>query len=189
MKFDIGELIRVLVENCPNETVALFISTYGVFIVAIILIVVVLVRSIKKTGSFKDLSASELALMKNAINIITDNAAKTAVDNQKVTQEIKDEIRTNNDAVMQLLISFGIANGMSYTDITNTINKAKGIYDTSKDQYALLENEAKKKVDDEAKAEAEAKANEEALLAKKILEEKNLAKAKIKSLSSIKIGE
>lgn len=189
MRFDIGELIRVLVENCPNETVALFISTYGVFIIALILIVIVLVKSIKKTGSFKDMSSSEIAMMKNAINLITDNAAKVAVDNQKTSQEIKDEIKANNDTMMQLLISFGIANGMSYTDIINTIDKAKNIYGTSKEQYSLLENEAKNKVEEEAKKEAEARANEEAMLAKKAQEEKITAKAKIKTLSSIKIGE
>lgn len=162
MKFDIAELIRVLAENCPNETAAAFIATYGVFIVAIVLIVVVLVRSIKNTGSIKDLSDKEIHELKTAVELITDNASKTAVDNAKATEEIKNEIRANNDATMQLLIAFGLANNMSYTDITNTIEKAKGIYGASVGQYNALSQAVQEKIAEEAKAEIETKVKEEA---------------------------
>lgn len=153
MKFDIAELIRVLAENCPNETVAVFIATYGVFIVAIILIVVVLVRTIGKTGSFKDMSDKEIKEMKAAIALITDNASKVAVDNAKVTDEIKSEIRANNDVTMQLMISFGLALGVNYTDITNIIEKSKSVYDASIGQYNALDQAVKDKIiEDEVKA-------------------------------------
>lgn len=174
----IGEIIKVLVENCPNETVAAFIATYGVFIIAIIMIVIVLVRSIKRTGSLKDMSTSEINQMKQAINLITNNAAQIAVDNQKVSNEIKEEIRANNDAMMQLMISFGIASGMNYTDIMNTVNKAKKVYNVSKEQYAALEKEAKDKVELEALEQA-----------KKSEEAEKVAAEKVESLNTLKIGE
>lgn len=178
MNMNIGEIIKVLVEHCPNEAVAAFIATYGVFIIAIILIVVVLVRSIKKTGSFKDLSTAEIDQLKKTVKLITDNAAQIAVDNQKVSNEIKDEIRANNDSMMQLMISFGIANGMNYTDIMNIVNKAKDVYNVSKEQYNALEQEAKNKVESEALEQA------------KIEEElKQAAVAKVEALTSLKIGE
>lgn len=178
MNMNIGEIIKVLVEHCPNEAVAAFIATYGVFIIAIILIVVVLVRSIKKTGSFKDLSTTEIDQLKKTVKLITDNAAQIAVDNQKVSNEIKDEIRANNDSMMQLMISFGIANGMNYTDIMNIVNKAKDVYNVSKEQYNALEQEAKNKVESEALEQA------------KIEEElKQAAVAKVEALASLKIGE
>ena len=175
---NISEIIKVLVENCPNEAIALFLSTYGVFIIAIVMIVITLVKAIKKTGSFKDLSTSELNKMKKAIELITDNAAQVAVDNQNATNEIKEEIRANNDSMMQLMISVGMANGMSYTDIMNIINKAKDVYEVSKNQYNELENEVKNRVAIE---------NEEKV--RLAAEQKEIATSKVETLSLLKIGE
>lgn len=183
MKFDIAELIKVLAENCPNETVAVFIATYGVFIAAIVFIVIALVKTIGKTCSIKDLSDKEMTEMKTAIKIITDNAAKTATDNAKVSEEIKNEIRANNDASMQLLIAFGLANGMNYTDIQNIIEKSKSVYNVSVEQYNALDQAVKDKI-----AENEAKIQTE--LAAKIEQEAKIQEAKAQykaDLAAIKI--
>lgn len=167
LDLDIAELIRVIAENCPDETVAAFIMTYGVFIVAIVLIIVVLVKTIKKMGINKNSSDAEILAFKSevstAIKTITASASKTAVDNANVTSEIKNEIRANNDTTMQLLISLCLAMGMNYTDINNTITKAKNIYAASAEQYKALENEVSSKLEEEIKvrAEQEARALEE----------------------------
>lgn len=177
MSFDIGELIRVLAENCPNEAVGLFITTYGVFIIAFILIVIVLVRAVKRTGSIKDLSDKEIKELKEAISIITENAAKVALDNTNTTSEIKEEIRANNDTLMQLIIAFGIANGMNYTDIKNTIDKAKSVYTVSSEQYKILEQEATVKMEESIKQQKQEE-----------LEAKTLAEKHKHELASVKIG-
>lgn len=177
MSFDIGELIRVLAENCPNEAVGLFIATYGVFIVAFVLIVIVLVRAVKRTGFIKDLSDKEIKELKEAIGIITDSAAKNALDNANTTSEIKEEIRANNDTLLQLVIAFGIANGMNYTDIKNTIDRAKSVYTVSNEQYKILEQEASARVEESIKKQEQEE-----------LEAKALAEEHKRELASVKIG-
>lgn len=160
--FDLSKLIEVLAEHAPNEAVGLFITTYGVFILTFILIIIVLVRFFKKASLNKEVSEQEIQLLKNEIAMITKQAADISINNTNVSQEIKDEIRANNDATMQLLIAMGITSGMNYTDITNVIEKATAIYKVSKEQYEALENEASTKADEElkAKADEEAKAKE-----------------------------
>lgn len=178
----ISEIIKVLVEHCPNEAVAAFIATYGVFLIALLLIVIAIVKAIKKINGNKNASDEEIKAIKDEarteINAIKKDAALVATNQSKVTEEIKNEIRANNDTTMQLLISFGLALGVSYTDIQNTITKAKNIYDVSKEQYNALEEEVKNKVESEALEQA------------KIEEElKQAAVAKVEALTSLKIGE
>lgn len=150
---DIGNLLRVLIENCPNEAAATFLATWGVFIITIILIVIVLVRFIKKTSVDKDSSEKELKVLKASVEAITIQASKIAVDNANVTDSIKNEIKANNDVTMQLLISFGLAAGMQYTDIQNIIEKSKTVYNASVEAYDALNKEVEEKMaEDEAKA-------------------------------------
>lgn len=157
---DIAKIIKVLVENCPNETVAAFIATYGVFLIALLLVVVAIVKAIKKINGNKNASDVEIKAIKDEarteINAIKKDAALVATNQSKVTEEIKNEIRANNDATMQLLISFGLALGVSYTDIQNTIAKAKDIYNVSTEQYRALEQSVQDKLAEEVKAEQEA---------------------------------
>ena len=187
LDIDIAELIRVIAENCPDETIAAFIMTYGVFIVAIILVVVVLVKTIKKMGINEHSTEAEIHEFKTeisaAIASITRSAAATATEQAKVSNDIKNEIRANNDATMQLLISFGLANGMSYTDINNTITKAKNIYAASSELYSELEQEVEKKKqtqqEEYSKIEAELKAKAEAETKAKEQYKEDLASIKI----------
>ena len=161
MNFDLGELIRVIAENCPNEAVGIFIGTYGVFIVGLLLLSVVLIREIKKTSVKGVKTDNEINTTKKAVEILTSQMAQIAVDNANVTTAIKDEIRANNDTTMQLLIAMALASGMNYTDITNVISKASNIYNASESQYKALMEEAKAKVEEEnkkAQEEAEEKA-------------------------------
>jgi hypothetical protein len=161
MNFDLGELIRVIAENCPNEAVGIFIGTYGVFIVALLMVVILLIRFAKKTSLKGSATDSDIAELKSALGIVTNQASTIAVDNANVTNSIKDEIRANNDTTMQLLIAMALASGMNYTDITNVISKASNIYNASESQYNALMNEAKAKVEEEnkkAQEEAETKA-------------------------------
>lgn len=163
MSFDLGKLIEVLAENAPNEAVGLFIATYGVFIAAFALMLVLLIRFIKKTANKEQVSDAEIKQLKNALNIVTEQAATIAVDNAKVSDEIKNEIKANNDVTMQLMIAMAINSGMNYTDICNTIEKATSIYETSKEQYNALVDEANVKAEQEAQAQAEAQAQVEQL--------------------------
>lgn len=150
---DIGNLLRVLIENCPNEAAATFIATWGIFIITFILIIIVLVRYIKKTSVDKDSSDKEIKILKTAVEVINNQAAKIAVDNANVTDSIKNEIKANNDVTMQLLISFGLASGMQYTDIQNIIEKSKAVYSASIEAYEGLNKEVEEKIaEDEAKA-------------------------------------
>lgn len=176
--FDIGELLRVLVENCPNEAVGLFFATYGTFIITFILIVVVLIRFIKKTGLNEKGTDNRIANLADTLSLIINNATDTALENAKVSGEIKDEIKANNNTVLQLLIAFGIANGMSYTDIKNIIDSSRSIYESSKKQYDALLEEA-----DDRELEAKKK-NEQAEQ-----EIKDAALKKNEALSRLKIGE
>lgn len=173
MDFNLAKLIEVLAEHAPNEAVGLFIATYGVFIIAFILIVVVLVRFIKKTGNNKTATEKEVEILKESIKAITEQAAGISLNNANVSQEIKDEIKANNDATMQLLIAMAITSGMNYTDIANVIDKAKSIYSVASDQYDALQQEATAKVEEKEQAEAVAQAQKEQLKA---------------DLASIKIG-
>lgn len=163
MSFDLGKLIEVLAENAPNEAVGLFIATYGVFIVAFALMLVLLIRFIKKTANKEQVSDAEIKQLKNALKIVTEQAATIAVDNAKVSDEIKNEIKANNDVTMQLMIAMAINSGMNYTDICNTIEKATSIYEASKEQYNALVDEANVKAEQEAQAQAEAQAQVEQL--------------------------
>lgn len=153
---DIAKIIQVLAENCPNETVAAFIMTYGVFLIALLLVVVAIVKAIKKINGNKNASDEAITEAKERIEIIANNAATVAINQSKATEDIKNEIRANNDATMQLLISFGLALGVSYTDIQNTIAKSKEIYNVSTEQYKALEEQVQDKIAEEAKAEQEA---------------------------------
>ena len=153
---DIAKIIQVLAENCPNETVAAFILTYGVFIVALLLIILTIAKTFKKISLNKDSADAELKSMQESIDIIAKDAASVAINQSKATEDIKNEIKANNDATMQLLISFGLALGVSYTDIQNTIEKSKKIYNVSTEQYKALENQVREKMEEEAKANAEA---------------------------------
>ena len=161
MNFDLGELIRVIAENCPNEAVGIFIGTYGVFIVALLMVVILLIRFAKKTSIKGSATDSDIAELKSALGIVTNQASVIAVDNANVTTAIKDEIRANNDTTMQLLIAMALASGMNYTDIINVTSKASKIYNASESQYKALMEEAKAKVEEEnkkAQEEAEEKA-------------------------------
>lgn len=166
MNFNLGELIRVIAENCPNEAVGLFIGTYGVFIVAVIMILIVLIRFIKKTSIKGNATDAEIQAVKEAIAIITNQAANIATDNANVSNDIKEEIKANNDTTMQLLIAMALASGMNYTDILNTIKKATNIYNASAQQYQALQNEVEAMIEKEQQEQAEAeqakaKANED----------------------------
>jgi hypothetical protein len=57
---------------------------------------------------------------------------------------------------MQLLIAFGLANGMAYTDIQNIIAKSKEIYNISSEQYEQLENQVQDKIAEEKQEQQEA---------------------------------
>ena len=153
---DIAKIIQVLAENCPNETVAAFIMTYGVFIIALLLIILTIAKTFKKINLNKDSSDEAITEAKEQIKIIANNAATVAINQSKATEDIKNEIRANNDATMQLLIAFGLANGMAYTDIQNIINKSKEIYNVSSEQYNALENQVQDKIAEEEKAKQEA---------------------------------
>lgn len=173
MNFDLGELIRVIAENCPNEAVGLFIGTYGVFIIAILMVVILLIRFAKKTSIKGGATDAEIKELKQAIAIITNQASNIAVDNANVSNEIKEEIKANNDTTMQLLIAMALSSGMNYTDILNTIKKATNIYNASAQQYQALQEEVQSKIEEEQQAQAEA--------------EQAKAKAN-QDLASIKIG-
>ena len=166
MNFDLGELIRVIAENCPNEAVGLFIGTYGVFIVGLLLLAVVLIREIKKTSVKGVKTDNEINETKKAVEILASQMAKIAVDNANVSNDIKEEIKENNDTTMQLLIAMALSSGMNYTDILNTIKKATNIYNASAQQYQALQEEVQAKIEEEQQAQAEAeqakaKANED----------------------------
>ena len=166
MNFDLGELIRVITENCPNEAVGLFIGTYGVFIVAVLMILIVLIRFIKKTSIKGSATDAEIQAVKEAVAIITNQAANIATNNANVSNDIKEEIKENNDTTMQLLIAMALSSGMNYTDILNTIKKATNIYNASAQQYQALQEEVQAKIEEEQQAQAEAeqakaKANED----------------------------
>lgn len=153
---DIAKIIQVLAENCPNETVAAFIMTYGVFIIALLLIILTIAKTFKKISLNKDSADAELKAMQESINIIADNAATVAINQSNTTEEIKNEIRANNDTTMQLLIAFGLANGMAYTDIQNIIAKSKEMYNISSEQYEQLENQVQDKIAEEKQEQQEA---------------------------------
>ena len=153
---DIAKIIQVLSENCPNETVAAFIMTYGVFIVALLLIILTIAKTFKKISINKDNADEELKAMKETIKSIATDSATVAINQSNATEDIKNEIRANNDATMQLLIAFGLANGMNYTDIQNIIEKSKAIYNVSSEQYKALESQVQDKIAEEEKANQEA---------------------------------
>lgn len=156
MNFDLGELIRVIAENCPNEAVGLFIGTYGVFIVAVLMIFIVLIRFIKKTSIKGNATDAEIQAVKEAVAIITNQAANIATDNANVSNDIKEEIKANNDTTLQLLIAMALSSGMNFTDILNIIKKATNIYNASAQQYQALQNEVEAKIEEEQQAQAEA---------------------------------
>ena len=66
---------------------------------------------------------------------------------------------------------------MNYTDIKNTIDRAKSVYTVSNEQYKILEQEAS------ARAEESIKKQEQ-----EELEEKALAEEHKRELASVKIG-
>lgn len=173
MSFDLAKLIQVLAENAPSEAVGIFITTYGAFIVAFVMILIVLVRFIKKTSVNGTATDAEIQALKDSIKVITEQSSKIAVDNANVSTEIKEEIKANNDTTMQLFIALGLASGMNYTDITNIINKSKTIYNASLEQYNALQKEVESKQTKEAEAQAQAQAE---------------AQAVNQDLASIKIG-
>lgn len=153
--FDLQKLIQVMAENCPNETLATFILTYGVFLVAAIIILGLVIRLFKKANT----NEQDTAKLEQSIKLITEQASKIAVDNLKANNDIKEEIKANNDTTMQLFIALGMQMGMSYTDITNIITASKEVYAVSKEQYEALEEQAEKKAQEleEQKALDEAK--------------------------------
>lgn len=159
MNFNLQKLIQVMAENCPNETLAMFIATYGVFFITAIIILVLVIRLAKKNNA----NANDTNKCSIAIEEVKNQASKIAVDNLASSNAIKEEIKANNDTTMQLFIALAMQMGMSYTDITNIITKSKEVYAVSKEQYEALEQQAQTKLEEQEKANAEAlaKANAE----------------------------